>query len=64
MRGYKLARLAGALVVGALAPLLNSLQGQLTGVDTGSMVLVMAGSALGGTVLFVFIGLVGNALLR
>jgi len=59
----KKAAISGA-AVGALVPLLNSLQGQVAGTDMGSMAFMMAGSALGGAVLFVFIGVVRNALLR
>lgn len=59
----KKAAFAGA-VVGAVVPLLNTLQGEFAGAGTGSIALMMIGGALGGTVLFVFIALVRNALFR
>ena len=52
-------------VVGALLPLVNLLlEGGWAAIGIGGAGMLMAGGALGGAVLFVFIALVGNALLR
>lgn len=59
----KKAALAGA-VVGAGVPLLGTLQGEYAGIDIGGIAMMMAGAAAGGAVLFVFIALVGNVVLR
>ena len=52
-------------VVGAVLPLITLLlEGGWAAIGIGSAGMMMAGGALGGAVLFVFIALVGNALLR
>ena len=57
------AALSGA-VVGVVLPALNvSLEGELAATGIAGLALMGIGGALGGAVLFVFIALVGNALL-
>jgi hypothetical protein len=59
----KRAAINGA-IAGAILILLSALQGQFPAGGTAAIALMMAGGALGGSILFVFFALVANLIVR